>query len=120
MPTILVVDDDPLVQRTCQLCLEPLGYSVEFASNGVQALERVANSPVSLLLVDIFMPEMDGIETLLSLRKNNPQLPIIAMSGGGARARFDFLDAATKFGANQVIKKPFAVKELIAVLDQYR
>lgn len=117
---ILVVDDDPLVQRTCQLCLEPLGYKVDCASNGTQALERIATCPVSVVLIDIFMPEMDGIETLLSLKKRNPDIPVIAMSGGGARARFDFLAAAMKFGAAQVIKKPFTAKELISVLSKYQ
>jgi CheY-like chemotaxis protein len=116
---ILVVDDDPLVQRTCQLCLEPLGYDVAFASNGAQALDKIANSPISVVVIDIFMPEMDGIEALLALRKKNSTLPVIAMSGGGARARFDFLAAAMKFGADQVIKKPFAAKELIAALNKY-
>lgn len=116
---IVVVDDDPLVQRTCQLCLEPLGYKVALASNGAEALEKIAKNSVSAVLVDIFMPEMDGIETLLSIKKNFPAIPVIVMSGGGARARLDFLAAATRFGADQVVKKPFTAEDLISVLNKY-
>ena len=116
---ILVVDDDPLVQRTCQLCLEPLGYKLAFAGSGTEAMERIASNPISLMLIDVFMPDMDGIETLLCVKKRNPAMPIIVMSGGTARPGIDFLDVAMKFGADQAIAKPFTAKDLIAVLSKY-
>jgi two-component system response regulator CpxR len=117
---ILIVDDDPLVQRTCQVCLEPLGYAVGFARYGAEALEIMATARVSAVLVDIFMPEMDGIETLLAIRKKKLDIPIIVMSGGGARGRFDFLAAAMKFGASEMLKKPFSARDLAAVVAKCR
>jgi two-component system, OmpR family, response regulator CpxR len=116
---IVVADDDPLVQHTCKHCLEAAGYKVALATTGAEAIATFFNRDVSAFLVDIFMPEMDGIETLMSIKKQNPATPVIVMTGGGARGRMDFLEAAKRFGANEVIRKPFTADHLVSVMKRF-
>lgn len=116
---IVVADDDPLVQHTCKHCLEAAGYKVALATTGTEAIRAFFSREVSAFLVDIFMPEMDGIETLMSIKKQNPATPVIVMTGGGARGRMDFLEAAKRFGANEVIRKPFTAEHLVSVMKRF-
>jgi CheY-like chemotaxis protein len=116
---IVVADDDPLVQHTCKHCLEAAGYKVALAATGTETIAAFFNREVSAFLVDIFMPEMDGIETLMSIKRQNPATPVIVMTGGGARGRMDFLEAAKRFGANEVIRKPFTAEHLVSVMKGF-
>jgi len=116
---ILVADDDPLVQHTCKHCLEAAGYEVALADSGAEAVRAVADGDVSVVLLDVFMPEMDGLETLLSLKKKSPSTSVVVMTGGGARGRMDFLDVAKKFGADDVIRKPFTAECLISTIQPF-
>jgi CheY-like chemotaxis protein len=115
---IVVADDDCLVQATCKHCLEAAGYKVELAASGADAIRAVADGDVTTVLVDVFMPEMDGLETLLSIKKQSPTTSVVMMTGGGARCRMDFLEAAKRFGADDVIKKPFTAEQLVSVIKQ--
>jgi two-component system, OmpR family, response regulator CpxR len=115
---IVVADDDPLVQHSCKHLLEAAGYKVALATTGLEAIRALERSNVSAVLVDVFMPEMDGIETLLSIKKQSPTTSVIVMTGGGARGRMDFLEAATRLGADEVVQKPFTAEQLVAAVKR--
>lgn len=116
---ILVADDDRLVQQTCKHCLEAAGYTVAVVSSGAEALTAVASGKISTVLLDVFMPEMDGLETLLSIKKECPATSVVMMSGGGMRQRMDFLESMCRFGADAVVRKPFASDHLVSVVKRF-
>jgi CheY-like chemotaxis protein len=115
--SLLVADDDPLVQATYKHCFEEAGYKTGIANDGREALAYLAENEVNTLFLDVFMPDKDGLETLLEAKKRFPGLRIVVMTGGGHRARFDFLSAAAKFGADGVVKKPISPTELIRMVE---
>lgn len=115
---VMIVDDDPAITQTCQEYLVDKGYEVLVARNGRQAFKQLSEHKVDSVLLDILMPEKDGIETLLEMRKYHPGLKIYAMSGGGRVGVEYVLHAAGKLGADAVLKKPFSLDKLIEVLEQ--
>jgi CheY-like chemotaxis protein len=117
MALILVADDDPLIRSTMQKMLTKVGHTVIEAANGVEAEEAFGKGPVDLLITDIIMPDKEGLMLVRDLRKRAPGLRIIAMSGGGRSGAFTLLEAATQFGADAVLRKPFRVGELIAAVN---
>lgn len=112
---ILVVDDRPDVLGFVCAELESAGYAVQAAENGRQALEKQGEQPADVMLVDIFMPEMDGLETIDQVRARFPRTRIVAMSSG-ARGLQDYLKVARDIGADATLQKPFARDELLQVL----
>lgn len=117
MARILVVDDDDLVRATLRQMLENAGHEVLEAANGRLALESIENREIDLVIADIIMPEMDGIETIQELRRKAPDLRIIAISGGNRGAKMDFLKMARKFGANDVLAKPFRREQVFNAIE---
>ncbi len=113
MNRILVVDDDPQILQLLRELLEQNGYYVEEAGNGEDALELNQKQAFDLVITDIVMPGKEGIQTIQELRKKNPHLKIIAISGGGYSASTVYLDMAEKMGANLTITKPFDLNLLI-------
>ena len=93
--------------------LEHEGYRVALAENGRQALEQQREQPAELLVTDIFMPDVDGIETIARFKSEFPSVRVIAMSAGGAARMQDYLRIAGYIGADAVLAKPFGVEELI-------
>ena len=88
MSNILVIDDDPAVRMTIRLVLEREGHTVKLATDGLAGMKAIKAGGIDLLIVDIFMPGMDGIETIREVRQHQPDLPAIVISGtslGGAR-----------------------------------
>lgn len=120
--TILVVEDDAAFARVCTSVLKNDGYQVLNASDGSAGLRTLALSKVDLVLLDIFMPEKDGFETLATLRRHHPTLPVIAMSGGGlVTTPQDVLDQCQHLGVAAMLAKPFTDEELLrAVADALR
>jgi len=116
MARILVVDDHPLVRKAMRDVLLAADHEVLEAQNGREAEAAVATQAPALVLLDIMMPEQDGIETIIALRRSYPRLHILAMSAGG-HGRLDFLTAAKKFGADGVLQKPFDGPQLVAMID---
>ena len=121
MANILIVDDDPAVQITIRLLLERAGHHITVAGDGRKGLALFEGSRFDLLFLDIFMPGMDGLETMRHIRALAPATPIMVISGRSvtpdAYAEPDFLKMATKLGAVASLQKPFHPDALFAVVD---
>jgi PAS domain S-box-containing protein len=100
---VLVVDDDEPIRRLLKEILESAGYEVETACNGKEARERLARQPFELVITDLIMPEVEGIEFIGGMRRELPQLKVIATSGGACN---DLLAAAQILGAHATLPKP--------------
>ena len=111
MATILLIDDDDQVRRLFQVALEGAGYRVLTAESGPHGLRLLQHQEVDLILVDIFMPDMDGLELIQRLHTIRPTSKIIAISGGSWE--WDYLDTAKDWGAHDTLKKPFSPQELL-------
>lgn len=119
MSRILVVDDEKPIREAVQAILEGMGHQVGCAGNGHEALAKLAEGRVDLMITDIFMPEMEGLETIQQVRKRFPDLKVIAMSGGTPRGpKVDYLKLARTFGAKRVLEKPFTAEKLREVLRE--
>jgi CheY-like chemotaxis protein len=110
---ILVVDDSADIRGFMRAALEHEGYRVALAANGREALEQQRTHAAELLITDIFMPDVDGIETIARFKSEFPAVRVIAMSAGGAARMQDYLRIAGYIGADAVLAKPFGVEELI-------
>ncbi|HSZ75744.1 MAG TPA: response regulator [Rhizomicrobium sp.] len=115
--TILIVDDDPLIRETFRYPLEQKGYRVLVADDGDEAMATIASSNVDVVLLDILMPNKEGLETLLEIKRRFPGAVVHVMSGGGSRNKTDFLTIAVKFGADGVIRKPFTARDLLRLIE---
>jgi CheY-like chemotaxis protein len=118
MPRILVVDDDPNLRAAIRRMLEPEGFEVEEASDGWDALRAFRARPADLVLCDVFMPEMDGLDVLRELAREFSGARVVAMSGGGFRGTMNLLPVAQHLGAAAVLYKPFERAELLTVVRQ--
>lgn len=116
MAKILVADDEELVRNALRQMLEGAGHDVLEATNGVQTLSCVQQEQVDLVIIDIFMPHKEGLETIVDLQRNWPDLKLVAISGGGALAQVEVLDMATALGASHTIRKPLEVEKVLAIV----
>jgi CheY-like chemotaxis protein len=114
MATILLIDDDDQVRMLFQVALAGAGYRVLVAENGKHGLRLLERQEVDLILVDILMPDIDGLELIPRLRRMQPACKIIAMSGGSGE--WDPLRTAKHLGANDTLKKPFGPQELLEMV----
>jgi CheY-like chemotaxis protein len=114
------VDDDVDFRAAMKVLLEREGYEVELASNGARALELWQHArPFDVMVTDLFMPKMDGFETMVALRRESRSLKIIAMSSGGVQCKPDmYLSTAGVAGADAAIRKPFRIEALLEVLSE--
>ena len=113
MKTILVVDDDPSIRALIRLYLEGAGYAVVEAVDGRRGVQLLGNMAIDLVILDIFMPEMDGLEVLQLLHGQHQGRKVMAISGGSAKVGMDLLGHATIFGADDVLEKPFGEQTLL-------
>ena len=118
MARILVIDDNPEICAILRETLEPAGYEVVVASNGRAGLVLHRARHADLVITDIFMPEQDGIETIIELRRGDPDVKIIAMSGGGSMRDLSYLPAARQLGAAHSISKPFDCENVLAIVNR--
>ena len=119
--SVLIVEDDALMRSFVADVLAGEGHRVEVAPDGASALALLEREPFDLVITDIIMPEQDGIEAIMDLRRGRPELKLIAISGGGRAEPENYLHSAQLLGANRTLRKPFtneailaAVKDLIA------
>ncbi len=110
---ILVIDDEPSSLDLLQRILEGEGYAVEVASNGLEGVELFRLRPCDLVISDMVMPVKDGLQTILELRDIAPNLPVIAISGGGVISKERYLTVAGYLGKVMTIAKPFAVETIV-------
>ena len=113
MARILVVDDDDQVRALLKITLQRAGYEVEEASNGKVAGNVYRQNPTDLVITDILMPEMEGIETILELRRDFPDVKVIAISGGGRLGPDVYLDLANRCGVLRTFTKPIDREDLL-------
>jgi len=116
MKKVLVIDDDEGVRLTLKHVLATNGYAVILASDGLEGVELARSCDRLIVLTDLLMPRLDGIETIRLLKEQNPEVKIIAMSGGLRMGQGDILDSAARSGADRVIAKPFDLKALLELL----
>ena len=118
MARIIIIDDDVQILNMLRQMLEREGYDVAEASNGKQGIRLYREEPVGLIITDIIMPEKEGIETISELKRDYPDVKIIAISGGGRIDPEVYLDMAKKLGAQRTFTKPVERKQLLnAVRD---
>jgi CheY-like chemotaxis protein len=118
MADILIIDDEPGVLGVLRKILESDGHSVTEAPDGTVALRHYEGQPADLVITDIFMPGMDGIEFLVQIRATFPNARVLAMSGGGLLSRDQALSDAALLGADAILQKPFSSDEVLeAVKD---
>ena len=116
---LLVVDDNADTRQSMKLLLERAGYEVEVAQNGARAVEMQRSLAAEILITDIFMPELDGLETIERFRREFPAVKIIAMTGGGVNFnRENYLLSADVAGADAVLRKPFEKSTLLQALQK--
>ncbi|HMI15323.1 MAG TPA: response regulator, partial [Bradyrhizobium sp.] len=117
MAKILIVDDDSAVQATIRLLLERAGHSVVVADDGRKGLAVFESGDFDLLFLDIFMPGMDGLETMRLVHQQQPLIPIIVISGNPMTSESgsgpDFLTMASRLGAVSSLQKPFRPAALL-------
>ncbi|HTV90498.1 MAG TPA: response regulator [Stellaceae bacterium] len=113
MAHILVIDDDAVLRRVITLALEAAGHTVLRCENGRKGIDFLVREHTDLLITDIVMPEMDGVETVRAARQLQPHLPILAISGGGSFDPEGYLGVARVFGADAVLSKPFRPVDLV-------
>ncbi len=118
MARILLVDDEEIVLRLFETVLELDHHVVTTASNGNGALRAIAEATFDLVITDLVMPDKEGIETIIEMRHLRPELPIIAMSGGGRGNATDYLDMAAQLGAKKTLAKPFSTQALLDAVHE--
>ncbi|MCD4702471.1 MAG: response regulator [Candidatus Aegiribacteria sp.] len=112
MPLLLIVDDDPMIRNMLVTAFKKKNYDVLDAANGKTALSIFRSEDVDVVITDIIMPDMEGIETIRELRRIKPDAKIIACSGGGSMAPDGYLRVASSLGAQYTFQKPISIREL--------
>jgi CheY-like chemotaxis protein len=112
MARILIVDDEPDILVILDRMLRKMSHETVLAANGKEAVQRLNEGAVDLVITDLIMPESEGIETIAQVRKRWPSLKIIAMSGGGRQSPTPYLAVAGRLGADATLAKPFDRAEL--------
>ena len=115
---ILVVDDEPEVREMVGEMLIRAGHRVVLAADGLEAMKKLEKEEFASIVTDILMPEQEGLETVLAVRKKHPRTKIIAISGGGRYGASDYLETASFFGADRVFGKPVSWRELTAAVEE--
>ncbi len=118
MARILIIDDDAQLRKMLRQTLERAGYGVEEAPDGMEGMKIYRQEPMDLIITDLIMPEKDGIETIIELRKGFPEVKIIAMSGGGRIGPEDYLNMAKGLGAMRIFSKPIEREELLKAVRE--
>jgi len=118
MTRILLVDDDESFRAALTKLLLLKGFSVETASDGRDGLRKFRSTQFDVIILDVWMPEKDGLETLIEIRRDLPSAKVIVMSGAGSIGITKPLDTALRLGALAVIAKPFKSEELLDTISR--
>jgi CheY-like chemotaxis protein len=115
---VLVIDDEDMIRDIIKAVLTDAGYQVAAAANGAEGLKRLHAQHFDLVITDILMPEKEGVETIIEIKKTRPETKIIAISGGGRANNLYPLKIAEKIGADKTLPKPFEPEELLKVVRE--
>jgi CheY-like chemotaxis protein len=118
MATVLVVDDDDMIRDVIRSALERSGHEVLEAAEGSEALRKLKEGGVEVMIVDIMMPKKGGIETLMELRRSAPKVKSIVISGKVDTDSASFKNLIRAFGVGRVFPKPFDLGELTSTVDK--
>ncbi len=118
MTTILLVDDEEDIRESYKEMFEAMGYTVILAQDGREAIELYRRELPDVVIMDVLMPKLTGVQTTELLKKEFPDARIIGMSGGWIRQKDFFLQVARSSGASAVIAKPFQKEELVAMINK--
>ena len=118
MTDVLIVDDDAAVRVMMQVILEENGFTVESVADARTALRRLRDAPPRLVVTDLYMPDMNGLELLGVARQVAPGLPVLVISGGGPYSATTPLAAAERMGAVSTLEKPFGAQELVTAVRE--
>jgi CheY-like chemotaxis protein len=128
MHQVLVIDDDADVRDAIRHLLELAGYGVRTSADAAEAVNQLSREPVHVVITDLIMPKVNGVEAIRTILKDFPDVRIIAMSGGGnfgiesyrpnAITTTAFLAAAERAGAHYILSKPFEMAELVRAVEQ--
>ncbi len=116
MKKILIVDDEEPIRRSIRDILDVGDYELFEAGNGFEAMEIVKRESPELVITDIIMPEKEGIETIMELNEDYPEIKIIAISGGGRIGSEEVLSTVEELEVVGTLKKPFSVSELFEMV----
>ena len=118
--SVLFVDDEQPIRDLFERALVAAGIAFDGAADGNKALVKLGQRRYDALVIDIIMPDREGVETIMEVRKQWPETFIIAISGGGRIGPADFLQLAEMVGADRTLTKPFTPTQLLAALAEGR
>ncbi|MFH0957451.1 MAG: response regulator [Pseudomonadota bacterium] len=113
MAKVLIVDDEESITSLLRQAFDMNGFEVIEASNGMEAVRIFREGGIDLVITDIIMPDKEGLESIMDFKEIDPNVKIIAMSGGGRLEPHSYLQMAAKFGAKKVFQKPLSISLLI-------
>lgn len=116
MAKVLLIEDDEDVRAMLRLTLQRAGHAVVEAANGNEGLAHFRRESADVIVTDLIMPEKDGLETIIQLKRDHPDVKIIAMSAGGRISSQDYLKVAKNLGAVHVLTKPFPSDVLLQAI----
>lgn len=117
MARILIVDDEEQIRMALSQALQEEGHSITEATNGVEGVSLFSAERHDLVITDILMPDQEGLQTMMLLRKIEPDLKIVVISGGARVNTVDFLEVAKKLGADAILQKPFSINDLFRAVN---
>ena len=118
MARILLVDDDPQIRDLLSDALAGEGHECSCAANGALGFKALQEAAFDLVVMDLIMPEAEGIETIMKIRNDGHRIPILAISGGIPMVPTNFLLAAGRLGADRTLAKPFELSEFMGVVEE--
>jgi DNA-binding response OmpR family regulator len=118
MPNILIIEDNRDLRLTLTWMLQDEGYNVLNAPDGEKGMELSQETPIDVVITDIFIPEKDGLEIIRDLKETFPLTKIIAISGGGGSGHTEYLEVARMFGAQKVFEKPVDINDLLDAIKE--
>jgi len=118
MTRVLVIDDNAEIREMLIQMLAMLGYEARATETGAQGVEMFRAAPANVVLLDMFMPDRDGLETLRDLRQIDPNVRVVAMTGGGAYKNVGILKPALLLGARKLLYKPVTSTELREAIEE--
>jgi DNA-binding response OmpR family regulator len=115
---ILIIDDDEDMNNMVVLLLDSAGYEAQGVTDAKSGLALLADNGFDLIVTDIIMPEKEGLETILEIRRTNKTVPIIAISGEGRIGPKNYLELARKIGANFTFQKPLGIAHFLSAVSE--